>query len=146
VNNTFGQRHTYLISAIPDADGFVRQESAKSLYVSPFLVKDMSYAFVVAPPEERVAISIIARDAEGPVLLARLSAERIPLADTTLLRTLFAYPFLTLKVVAGIHWEALRLWLKGVGLTHRPEEANGRTTLGRAMPRVALVAEDATHV
>jgi DUF1365 family protein len=146
VNNTFGQRHTYLIPATPDADGLVRQESAKSLYVSPFLDTDMTYAFVAAPPNERVAISIVARDKEGPVLIAKLSADRIPLTDTTLLRALFAYPFLTLKVVAAIHWEALRLWLKGVGLIHRPEQANDQTTLGRASPRGALVTEDVTHV
>ena len=146
VNNTFGQRHTYLIPATPDADGLVRQESAKSLYVSPFLDTDMSYAFVAAPPNECVAISIIARDKEGPLLIAKLSGDRIPLTDTTLLRALCAYPFLTLKVVAAIHWEALRLWLKGVGLTHRPEQANDQTTLGRASPRGALVTEDVTHV
>src|SRR5271170_2826454 len=80
VNNTFGQRHTYLIPAVLAPDGLVRQESAKSLYVSPFLDTDMSYAFVVTPPETRVAISITARDAEGPILIARLSAGRIPLA------------------------------------------------------------------
>ena len=134
VNNTFGQRHSYLIPATADADGLVRQESAKSLYVSPFLDTDMSYAFVAAPPKERVAISITARDKEGPVLIARLSANRIPLADRTLLRALLAYPFLTLKVVAAIHWEALRLWLKGVRLTERPTQVTGRTTLGRASP------------
>jgi DUF1365 family protein len=143
VNNTFGQRHSYLIPATADTDGLVRQESAKTLYVSPFLDKDMNYAFVAAPPQERVAVSICARDEDGPVLIARLSANRIPLTDGTLLRALLAYPFLTLKVVAAIHWEALRLWLKGIGLTHRPAQANGGTTLGRAS---SLVAEDVTHV
>jgi uncharacterized protein len=146
VNNTFGQRHTYLIPATPDADGLVRQECAKSLYVSPFLDADMSYAFVAAPPKERVAIAITAQDAEGLVLIARLSGARIPLADGRLLRTLLAYPFLTLKVVAAIHWEALRLWLKGVRLTERPRQLTGQTTLGSASQREAPVAEDMTHV
>jgi DUF1365 family protein len=146
VNNTFGQRHSYLIPAVLDLDGLVRQESAKSLYVSPFLDTDMSYAFVVTPPETGVAISITARDAEGPILIARLSADRIPLADMTLLRVLLAYPFLTLKVVAAIHWEALRLWLKGVRLTARPRQLTGQTTLGSVSQRDALVAEDMTHV
>ena len=139
VNNTFGQRHSYLIPAVPDADGLVRQESAKSLYVSPFLDTDMSYAFVVAPPEERVAISMTARDTEGPVLLAKLSAERVPLTDATLLRALFAYPLLTLKVVAAIHWEALRLWLKGVA-SHRAGQrkppAERRSAAPRRAPRL----------
>ncbi len=146
VNNTFGQRHSYLIAATPDADGLVRQESAKSLYVSPFLDTEMSYAFVVAPPKERVALSIIARDKEGPVLLARLSGERIPLADRTLLRALLTYPFLTLKVVAAIYWEAMRLWLKGVRPTARPAQLTGRTTIGRASQPGAALTEDVSHV
>ena len=146
MNNTFGQRHTYIIPAVPDADGLVRQEGAKSLYVSPFLDTDMSYSFVVRPPKKRVAISITARDAEGPVLFAKLSADRIPLADGTLLRALVAYPFLTLKVVAAIHWEALRLWLKGVRLAKRPTQLTGRTTIGRASQPGALLSEDVTHV
>jgi DUF1365 family protein len=146
VNNTFGQRHTYLIPAASDEDGLVRQESAKSLYVSPFLGTDMSYAFVAAPPKERVAISISARDKEGPVLLARLSANRIPLTDRTLLRALLAYPFLTLKVVAAIHWEALRLWLKGVRLTARPAQLTSQTTVGHALQPRALLTKDVTHV
>jgi uncharacterized protein len=146
VNNTFGQRHTYLIPAVLDADGFVRQESAKSLYVSPFLHTDMSYAFAVSPPKKRVAVSITARDAEGPVLFARLSADRIPLADGTLLRAVLAYPFLTLKVVAAIHWEALRLWLKGVRPTERPTQLTGRTTIGRESQPGTLLAKDVTNV
>jgi uncharacterized protein len=146
VNNTFGQRHTYLIPATPDADGLVRQESAKSLYVSPFLDTDMSYAFVAAPPMERVAISISARDKEGPVLIARLAANRIPLADRTLLRALLAYPFLTLKVLAAIYLEALRLWLKGVRPTARPTQLTGQTTVGQALQPRTLLTEDVTHV
>ena len=124
----------------------MRQESSKSLYVSPFLGTDMSYAFVAAPPKEHVAISITTRDAQGPVLFARLSANRVPLADATLLRALLAYPFLTLKVVAAIHWEALRLWLKGVRLIDRPTQLTGQTTIGRASQPDALLTEDLTHV
>jgi len=146
VNNTFGQRHAYLIPAAPAADGLVRQESAKSLFVSPFLGTDMRYTFVVAPPKERLAISVTARDAEGPILFAKLSADRIPLGDAVLLRAFLAYPFLTLKVIAGIHWEALRLWLKGVRLVDRPAQAAGRTMPGHASPRGGPAGKDVTHV
>jgi uncharacterized protein len=85
----------------------------------------MSYAFG-RRPKERVAISIAARDKEGPVLNVRPSGERISIADTTLLRVLFAYPFLALKLFAAIHWEALRLWLKGACLTERPTQVSDR--------------------
>jgi uncharacterized protein len=145
VNNTFGQRHSYLIPALPDADGLVRQQSAKSLYVSPFLDTNLRYDFVVRPPEERVGVSVTASDSSGPILFAKLSASRRPLTDLALARAFVAYPLLTLKVVAGIHWEALRLILKGVRLTSRSIQTTGGTTLGRASSRAPIVTEDA-HV
>jgi uncharacterized protein len=146
VNNTFGQRHSYLIPAVPDAEGLVRQESAKSLYVSPFLDTDLRYDFVVRPSEERVGVSVTASDSSGPILFAKLSASRRPLTDLALARTFVSYPLLTLRVVVGIHWEALRLFLKGVRLTARPVQTTGGTTLGRATSNAPNVTEDARVV
>lgn len=145
VNNTFGQRHSYIIPAIPDGDGLVRQQSVKSLYVSPFLDSDLRYDFIVRPPEEQVGVSITVSDSSGPILFAKLSASRRPLTDLALARAFVSYPLLTLKVVAGIHWEAIRLFLKGVRLTARSVQTTGGTTLGRPASSASLVKEDA-HV
>lgn len=126
VHNTFGQRHSYLIG-VDDADATserIVQRCTKNFYVSPFLGLAMDYRFEVAVPgEDRagLAIGIIAGDADGPVLVARLDAKRRPLDDVALGLALFTHPLLTLKVVAAIHWEALRLWLKGVRLQPRPD-------------------------
>jgi DUF1365 family protein len=122
----------------------VRQESEKALYVSPFLETDMRYAFTVSPPRERLFVSVTAKDSAGPLLFAKLTASRRPLDDATLMRAFFAYPLLTLKVIAAIHWEAVRLLLKGVRLTERPAQLSGATTLGRAAAPVAT--GDATRV
>ena len=146
VNNTFGQRHTYLIPATPDADGLVRQESAKSLYVSPFLDTDMSYAFVAAPPNERVAISIIARDKEGPVLIAKLSGDRIPLADATLLRALLALSISHPESRCGNPLGGASALAEGCRSHPPTRAANDQTTLGRASPRATIMTEDVTHV
>ena len=120
VDNTFGQRHGYLLPANASADGVVRQSCDKIFYVSPFIGMDMHYAFRLKLPGDRFAMTIAVYDAEGLLLTARQSAERQNLTDAALIRAFFAVPLNTLKVVAGIHWEAFRLWLKGVGLVRRP--------------------------
>jgi len=146
VNNTFGQRHSYVAPAIADEDGVVRQEADKTLYVSPFLGTDLRYQFAVAPPGERVALSVTARDELGPLLFAKLSATRRPLSDVALLRALVSCPLLTLKVVLAIHWEALRLLLKGVRLVERPVPPTATMTVGRAAPRKETTKEPASDV
>lgn len=120
VNNTFGQRHSYLLPAGTAADGIVRQQARKCFYVSPFMDMDLTYSFRVHPPGEQLRVAILASDAAGPVLSAVHSATRRPLRDGQLAYALLAYPLLTAKVVMGIHWEALRLWAKGIGLRRRP--------------------------
>ncbi|WGD29315.1 DUF1365 family protein [Ancylobacter sp. WKF20] len=122
VNNTFGQRHSYFIPVAPGegTGGMVRQSAAKCFYVSPFMDMGLDYAFRVEPPGEAFTVAITAHDHEGPVLVAAHRAHRRPLTDGTLARALFSYPLLTLKVMAGIHWEALFIWAKGIGLRRRP--------------------------
>lgn len=132
VHNTFGQRHSYLIPVAGATAGRrIRQESRKAFYVSPFMSTDMAYSFSVLPPADDLAVSIVGRDAEGPVLVAGLSAERRELTDASLARVFCVYPFLTLKVIAGIYWEAFLLWRKGIGLYHRPPPPEHVVTVSR---------------
>jgi uncharacterized protein len=120
VNNTFGERHSYFIPVTNGADATIRQRCLKRFHVSPFLDMGMTYAFRVVPPGKRVAIGICGSNAEGPVITAALAAERSALTDAALARAFIGYPLMTLKIPAGIHWEALRIWLKGIRLRERP--------------------------
>jgi DUF1365 family protein len=125
VHNTFGQQHSYLIEVPPHEAQAARlvQQCDKGFYVSPFMPMALRYRFVIEPPAaERAAlrIGIGAADAEGTVLHAQWNTERRALTDAALLRVFFSHPLLTLKVVAGIHWEALRLFAKGLRLQPRP--------------------------
>jgi len=120
VHNTFGQRHSYLIPVEGSPDGALEQHCLKAFYVSPFMDMDIAYTFRVTPPDERIALVIDGADAAGRVLVASLSGERRALTDAALLSAFLAFPLLTLKVVAGIHWEALKLWIKGMRLRPRP--------------------------
>lgn len=136
VSNTFGQRHAYLIPTPDTAVGaLVRQTVAKRFFVSPFMDMDLAYDFTVRPPGETVGVDIAVADAVGPMLHAAFHGRRRPLTDAALLRAWLGHPLLTLKVVAGIHWEALKIWRKGVGLRRRPAPPAGPVTVGTPSPR-----------
>jgi DUF1365 family protein len=121
VHNTFGERHSYALRVLNADD--VRQGCAKAFFVSPFLPMGLSYAFHVSPPGERLALAIRVSDAEGVVLRAALAGDRRELTDAALMRAGLSIPAVGLKTMAAIHWEAARLWLKGVRFLGRPAPA-----------------------
>jgi DUF1365 family protein len=120
VNNTFGERHTYLVETQGANRGPLTHEGCKRFYVSPFLGLDMVYRFRIQAPGELFSLDIEASDSGGPILHAAQKLRRAPLSDLSLLRVFFTHPLMTAKVIAGIHWEALLLWLKGAPLQSRP--------------------------
>ncbi len=122
VTNTFGERGFYLARATPD-HATHRHQVDKTLYVSPFMDMDMRYRFVVRAPGADVSIAIDVEDAEGSRMTAAFVARREPLTTRALLTAWLGHPLLTAMVVVGIHWEALKLWLKGVGLRPHPRPA-----------------------
>jgi DUF1365 family protein len=134
VNNTFGERHSYLIPVVDAADP-IRQSCAKRLHVSPFMDMDMTYDFRVTQPRNSVAISIVGRDANGPLLAAAFAGRRQDLSDGALLASFFLYPLLTFSVVAAIHWEALKLLLKRIKVhDHRPAPRHSFTLVPPGTP------------
>lgn len=141
VHNTFGERHGYLVE-VPEAgpqggDGeLLTQVVAKDFHVSPFMAMALSYRFRLRVPrpgaaDDGYALSIEVSDAQGPLLVAHQQAVRHPLTDRQILRHFVGHPLLTLKVVAGIHWEALKLWLKGVPVQPKPAAAATPITVHR---------------
>jgi len=115
VRNTLGDKHSYVVplAAAGDGHGVLRHECAKALYVSPFIGMDATYEVALRPPGERLAISVRERDAEGVFLVASHTGRRVPLTDAAIVSRVVRDPLMTLKVTAGLHVEALALWLKG---------------------------------
>ena len=120
VSNTFGQWHGYLIPVDDGNAPVVRQQCDKAFYVSPFIPVSGEYRFRVLRPGQQIGVTICQRDSDGPRLVASLVGQRAPLTDRTLAAAAAWYPWLTVKVIAGIHWEALKLWLKGAPFVRRP--------------------------
>ena len=112
VKNTFGDQVAYLIEC-PQGQG-IAQEHSKEMYVSPFIELDQTYRFELNPPLERLSLRIRQSGQDGETLISALNADRVDLSDRALLGLFVSHPLMTLKVMAGIHFEALRLFLKGV--------------------------------
>jgi DUF1365 family protein len=81
---------------------------------------EAEYRFNLREPGEKLSILIRESDAGGDLLLATQTGLRRILADRTLVRAFLRFPLVTLKVIGAIHWQALKLWLKGVRLYGRP--------------------------
>lgn len=127
VTSTFRERRSYVLPVqAADAEaGLFRQQVHKALYVSPFMDMGMDYEFRGRPPGEALALAINGSDAEGLLIATTMTGARRPMTDRALALAALAMPLLTLKVVAAIHWEALKLWLKGIPLTQKPAPEPG---------------------
>ncbi len=122
VRNTFGEAHTYVEPVKPGdlSQSGLRQERDKLFYVSPFNPLTMRYLFRVLPPGQSISVRILVKDIEGPVLAATFHGKNEALTSQNLLKLCLTIPFLTLKIIVGIHVEALWLWAKGMRLIPRP--------------------------
>ena len=122
VTSTFRERRAYVLPVAPEDGrvGRIDQATGKGLYVSPFMDMDMRYAFKGSVPDDRLELAIDGLDSQGLLIATAMRGRRRALSDRAVLAAMAAMPLLTIKVVAAIHWEALKLWLKGVPLTRKP--------------------------
>tara|TARA_A100001037_G_scaffold298725_1_gene323016 strand:- start:2951 stop:3772 length:822 start_codon:yes stop_codon:yes gene_type:complete len=125
VRNTFGEHHHYVFRVqSANSDEPLEHSCAKQMYVSPFIDEEATYHFRLHPPGEKLVIQIREYEGTDEVLIATQIGERAPLSDGWLARLLIIHPFMTSKVIAGIHWQAFRLWRRGVEFhSHTPAEA-----------------------
>ncbi|MDH4458714.1 MAG: DUF1365 domain-containing protein [Nevskia sp.] len=114
VRNTFGEKHCYLLASGGEPMPYQRlHEKDKCFHVSPFFDLVGRYRFTLDDPGERLRVVIHETRDGVPILDATLAGERRPLTDAAVLGQVLRMPLMTLKVVAGIHWEALKIWLRG---------------------------------
>ena len=134
VGNTFGEWKPYLVPLA--SDGSFHLRTVKHFYVSPFSDLDLEFDFRFDLPGNRLRLLIDDYRGEEKELVSTLTGTRVPLTDATLLRFTLKYPLLTLKVILGIHWEAFRIWRKGV--TARRKEAEPELQRGVHRPHKSL--------
>jgi len=127
VKNTFGEQCSYMLPAPPGRGSAAPLRAAcdKAMYVSPFIGMDARYRFRLDDPEARLRLVIAESDRNGALLIASHTGTRRPLSDRALLGAFAAFPILTAKVIVAIHWQALRLLLKGARIEPRPKMSEG---------------------
>lgn len=138
VHNTFKERHSYVLP-VRSAGKIIKQRCDKQFYVSPFIEMDCSYNFFLHPPADKVRVVIREEDKDGLLLAAAFSGDYSDLTDQALLKVAFRYPLMTLKIMAGIHFEALKLFMKGIryiARTPAKEHAPISATTSRGQPTV----------
>jgi uncharacterized protein len=122
VNNTFGEHHTYLVSKPNSAAITARDwiETAKRFHVSPFLKIDGRYRFRFNVSAQKTTIRIDHTNADGELLRTSIAGRAAPLSNGRLLFAFVRYPWMTVGVMLRIHWQALKLWIKGVTFYRKP--------------------------
>jgi hypothetical protein len=119
VRNTFGDLHGYLVPITGDR-AMQSHGCDKAFYVSPFLPIAGRYQFRVSPPADDYRLTIRHELHGRGALVATQVATRGAFTDASIASTVARHPLLAAKVLTGIHWEALKLWLKGAPFHHRP--------------------------
>jgi DUF1365 family protein len=115
VNNTpWGERDTYVLPDSMDVGnrGVKRFRPKKKMHVSPFMPMDVEYDWCFTDPDERLSVYMANSNAGKRMFDASINLMRTEMTGGALASVLVRFPFMTLKVMAGIYWQALRLWIK----------------------------------
>ena len=118
VKNTFNEQHTYVFSANPSSN-LILHRCDKKFYVSPFMEMKTFYNFRLLNPDKILNIFIKQSDTQGTLLTACQFGKKIEISSRSLLFQFLRHPLMSFKVIMAIHFEALRLWIKGVKLVKR---------------------------
>ena len=113
VKNTFGEQHTYVFR-VENENKMIQNNCLKKFHVSPFIEMDCNYFFKVLNPAEKLSVIIDQYDKEGKILFASQDGVRSDLTSINLLSSYFKHPLMTFKIISAIHFEAFKLWVKGI--------------------------------
>ena len=128
VRNTFGEKHSYLLDVGKTMPWGLALSAKKIFHVSPFCAVEGGYRFRFMSAQQQIEQQTIHRitaridyeDAQGPLLLTSISGKVQPITDSKLLFAFLRYPLLTFGVIFRIHWQAAKLFIKGVPFFKKP--------------------------
>ena len=112
VKNTFGEQHTYIFKV--ENNNLLQHNCSKKFHVSPFIEMDCNYFFKIIKPAEKISVTINQYQLDEKILFASQDGKRADFTTTELLKSYIKHPLMTFKIISAIHFEAFKLWLKGI--------------------------------
>ena len=113
VKNTFGEQHTYIFKSDKNQN-LIQHVCKKKFHVSPFIEMDCTYFFRVLKPTNKISVIIDQHDNKEKILYASQDGTRIDLNNKNLILSYLKHPLMTFKIILAIHFEAFKLWAKGI--------------------------------
>ena len=113
VKNTFGEQHTYIFRVEED-NNLIQNNCSKKFHVSHFIEMKCNYFFRILKPGNKISVVIDQYDSEGKILFASQEGARTDLNSKYLLKSYIKHPIMTFKIILAIHYEAFKLWIKGI--------------------------------
>ena len=113
VKNTFGEQHTYVFKTKKNQN-LIQHVCKKKFHVSPFIPMNCVYFFRLLKPGNKISVIIDLQDQEGKILYASQDGLKSELNNTNLIKSYLKHPLMTFKIILAIHFEAFKLWTKGI--------------------------------
>ena len=113
VKNTFGEQHTYIFKVTKDSN-LIQNNCSKKFHVSPFIEMNCTYFFRLLKPGNKISVIIDQYDNEDKILFASQDGRRSDLNTKHLIISYLKHPIMTFKIILAIHFEAFKLWAKGI--------------------------------
>ena len=113
VKNTFGEQHVYIFKTKKDQN-LIQHVCKKKFHVSPFIEMNCIYFFRLLKPGNKISVIIDLNDPEGKVLYASQDGIKSNLNNKNLIKSYLKHPLMSFKIILAIHFEAFKLWTKGI--------------------------------
>ena len=113
VKNTFGEQHTYIFKVDNDQNLY-QHNCSKKFHVSPFIEMNCKYFFKLLKPGEKISVIIDQYQTNEKILYASQDGQRVDFNTKELIKSYLKHPFMTFKIISAIHFEAFKLWAKGI--------------------------------
>ena len=128
VKNTFGEQHTYVFK-IDNENNLIQNNCSKKFHVSPFIEMNCNYFFRILKPGERLSVIIDQYDQVGKILYASQDGKKANLTGQELIKSYLKHPLMTFKIISAIHFEAFKLWIKGIKLVKKKLKIKNNITI-----------------
>ena len=112
VKNTFGEQHTYIFKV--ENNNLIQHSCEKKFHVSPFIEMDCNYFFRILKPAEKISVIIDQYQSNEKILYASQDGKRTEFTSSELIKSYLKHPLMTFKIISAIHFEAFKLWAKGI--------------------------------